>query len=275
MLSGELVKIAADHFRKCCIFRWLFLFPAKCIWNKTNVRGQKNNSALFWGRRSDCWLGVCGFVPLQKGYSFAILAHGTEISSNNSRCCAEILPGLCALIMWWLQGNKHLSSNPFAAKAAVADFKYLPNQPSNLIACNNPVWMFFQPNFYPLCVVYLQRLNKETTGVWSSWVLCGGRQTMCTPLFPSIVYHLDIPRMRIVTIQCQDNWIFFRWLHITDKIYEPLRRALFLDPSSLVTSGYWIWWRAIQEFSIHVAPKKHQKGRNICNGGIHAVNKCH
>jgi len=95
-LWGELVKIAAD-FRKCCMFRWLFMFPAKYIWNKTNVRGQKNNSALFWGRRSDCWLAVCGFVPLEVGYSFSILAHGTEISSNNSRCCAEILPGLCAL----------------------------------------------------------------------------------------------------------------------------------------------------------------------------------
>jgi hypothetical protein len=29
------------------------------------------------------------------------------------------------------------------------------------------------------------------------------------PVFPSTVYHLDIPRMRIVTIQCQDNGIFF------------------------------------------------------------------
>ena len=44
------------------MFCWLFLFPAKGIWKRTNVRGQDNNSGVFWGRRSDCWLwsvGLC------------------------------------------------------------------------------------------------------------------------------------------------------------------------------------------------------------------------
>jgi len=65
-----------------------------------------------------------------------------------------------------------------------------------------------------------------------------GKANNVHPVVPSIVYHLDIRRMRTVTIQCQENAIFFRQLHKTDKIFEPLRKALFLDPSSLVTSCY-------------------------------------
>jgi hypothetical protein len=38
------------------MFCWLFLFPAKAIWNRANVRGQDNNSGVFWARESDCWL---------------------------------------------------------------------------------------------------------------------------------------------------------------------------------------------------------------------------
>jgi hypothetical protein len=36
-----------------------------------------------------------------------------------------------------------------------------------------------------------------------------GKANNVNPVFPSTVYHLDIPRMRTVTIQCQDNGIFF------------------------------------------------------------------
>jgi hypothetical protein len=35
-----------------------------------------------------------------------------------------------------------------------------------------------------------------------------GKASTVHPVFPSTVYHLDIPRMRIVTIQFQDNEIF-------------------------------------------------------------------
>ena len=104
--------------------------------------------------------------------------------------------------------KKHVSRDPFAAIAAVADFKYFPIQPRNLIACNNPVWMGFQPNFYLLCVVYLQRQIKKLPEfeVYECYV---GEGKQCAPRCPEQVYHLDIRRMRIVTIQCQDNGIFF------------------------------------------------------------------
>jgi len=46
-----------------------------------------------------------------------------------------------------------------------------------------------------------------------------------------------------------------------DKMFEPLHKALFLDPSSFVTCCYWTWWSTLQEFSLHVAPRKHQKMR--------------
>jgi hypothetical protein len=64
-----------------------------------------------------------------------------------------------------------------------------------------------------------------------------GKANVVHPVFPSTVYHLDIPRRRVVTMQCQDIGIFFRWLHKTDKMFEPLRKVLFLDPSSPVTAA--------------------------------------
>lgn len=101
---------------------------------------------------------------------------------------------------------------------------------------------------------------------------------MCTP-FPRaqsiISIFLEWEQWPIVTTQRQDNGIFSRELHKTDKIFEPLRKAPFLDPSSLVRSRYWTWWSAIQEISLHVAPRKHQKRRHTRNGGIHEFSSCH
>jgi len=37
-----------------------------------------------------------------------------------------------------------------------------------------------------------------------------GNANKVHPVFPSTVYHLDIPRMRIATIQCQEYGIYFR-----------------------------------------------------------------
>ena len=95
------------------------------------------------------------------------------------------------------------------------------------------------------------------------------------PVFPNTVYYLDIPRMKTVTIQCKDNGIFFRWLRTTDKMFEPMRKDLLLYPSSYVTRCYWTWWSAVQEFSPHIAPRKHQKRRYIRNVSIHTGNNCH
>ena len=45
------------------------------------------------------------------------------------------------------------------------------------------------------------------------------------PVFPSTVYRLDVPHMRTVTIQCQDNGFLFRQLHKTDKVLGPLLKS--------------------------------------------------
>jgi hypothetical protein len=73
---------SSRSFPRMLVFCWLFLFLAKVIWNRANVREVNNNSGVFWGRRSDCLVRVCGYVPLVVGGSCAILEHGAEISSK-------------------------------------------------------------------------------------------------------------------------------------------------------------------------------------------------
>jgi len=107
------------------------------------------------------------------------------------------------------------------------------NKPSNLIACNNSVWEVFQPNFYLQRVVCLQRLNEGNSKRLQFMSAMRGKANNGHPVFPSTHYHLDIPRMRIVTDQCQDNEIFFRWLHKIDKLFQLLRKVVFQDPSSM------------------------------------------
>jgi len=132
--------------------------------------------------------------------------------------------------------------------------------------------MGFQSHFYLLCVVFLQRPHKGKFQRLQYMSSMRGKTNNVHPIFPSTVYQLDIRRIRIVTIQCRDNATCFRWFHETDRIFEPLRKALFLDPSSLVTSCYWTGWSSTQEFSLLVAPREHQTRRNIRDCSIHANN---
>jgi hypothetical protein len=91
-----------------------------------------------------------------------------------------------------------------------------PNQSCILIGCDNSVWMVIQPDFKNLCVVCHQRPH-EGNSQWLQFMNAVRGKANVHPVFPSTVYQLDIPRMRVVTIQCQDFGIFFRWLHKTDK----------------------------------------------------------
>ena len=143
------------------------------------------------------------------------------------------------------------------------------NQSSSLIVCNNSVRMAFHPNFYLLCVVCLQRPHEGNVHKLQFMSAMRGKDNSVHPVLPNTFYHLDIPRMRIGINQCQGSGIFFRWLNKTDKMFEPLRKALFLDLPSLVTSCYLTWYRAIQEFSLHVFPGKHQKRKNMRARGVH------
>jgi hypothetical protein len=77
--------------------------------------------------------------------------------------------------------------------------------------------MVFHPHFPLLCVVCLQRLQEENIQKLQIMSAMRGTVNNVHPIFPNTVYHLDISRMRIVTIQRQDNGIFFRQLHRTEK----------------------------------------------------------
>jgi len=65
-----------------------------------------------------------------------------------------------------------------------------------------------------------------------------GKANNVHPVFPTTVYHFDIPRLNTETILCQDNGIIFRQLHKTDIMIELLRKAVFLDPLCFGTSCY-------------------------------------
>ena len=80
--------------------------------------------------------------------------------------------------------------------------------------------------------------------------------------------------MRIVTNQCLDSGIVLDGFTAQKKVFEPLHKAVFLDPLNLVTSCYWIWWSTIREFSLMLLLETPEK-RNILNGSILADKNYH
>ena len=97
-----------------------------------------------------------------------------------------------------------------------------PTKSSNLTVCNNSVWVGFQPNFYLLCVVCLQRLHEGNSQNLQCMSAVRGKVNNVHPVLPRAVYIPDIPRMRIATIQCEDNRIFQK----TEKMFETLLNLL-------------------------------------------------
>ena len=55
-----------------------------------------------------------------------------------------------------------------------------------------------------------------------------GKAKNVHPVFSSTAYDLDIPRMGIVTIQCQDKGDFLRKLHKTDKTFKHCVKIIFV-----------------------------------------------
>jgi len=55
------------------------------------------------------------------------------------------------------------------------------NQSSNLTVCNNCVWMAFSQISISYAWYVFRGCMKENPRGCSLWVLCGGRQTICTP----------------------------------------------------------------------------------------------
>ena len=125
-------------------------------------------------------------MPLAVSYSSAILEHGTEISSKQLVMLRWDSSRIMCIKHVKVAGKQACIPEPVCSNSCCGRFQVsFPKQPSNLIACNNSVCMVFQQNFYLLCVVCLQRLKKENSGVCTSWVLCGGRQgKQCAPRCP-------------------------------------------------------------------------------------------
>jgi hypothetical protein len=105
-------RTSSRFFPGMLMFRWIFLFPVKGIWRKSDIRGQDNTVVVVWGRRNECWIGPCGSVPLVVGGSSSILEHDTEIQTKNWWCCAKILLGSSSSSVWMLSRNKFVFWNP-------------------------------------------------------------------------------------------------------------------------------------------------------------------
>ena len=74
---------SSSPLRKCCMFFffWLFLFPAKYFWNRTDARGENQKQRNFVRQVEwQCWL-FSGLVPLVVDGCSVLLVHITGLSS--------------------------------------------------------------------------------------------------------------------------------------------------------------------------------------------------
>jgi len=119
-------------------------------------------------------------------------------------------------------GKQACFPEPVCSNSCCGRFQVIfPNQASK--------WRVYQLCLGSFTVKFLSRVRrKEPSCGCSLWVLCGGRQINVHPVFPSTACDLDIPRMGIVTIQCQDNGIFLRKLHKTDKTFKHCVKIIFV-----------------------------------------------
>jgi hypothetical protein len=220
-----LYKPAHQNSSRSCpgmlMFRWLFLFPAKGIWPKPDVSAQDNNKGVLWGSWSDCWLGLCGFVPLVLGGSHAILVHGARLSSKPLVMLRWDSSTMMFIIYVTFAEKRACFPEQFCSNSWCGLFQVsFPNKPSNLLLCNNCVWKVFQRNFYLLCVVCLQRLQEEVQNLQFMSAM-REKANNVRPVSPSTISHLDFPRTKIVAILLQDNRISCRYLHKMGKMFEP------------------------------------------------------
>ena len=123
-------------------FSWLFLFPAKGIWNRAKVRRRNNNSGVLWGRRSD---RVSGFVPLVAGGSSAIPAQGTWFSSKQLVTLRWDSSGIMFIKYVTAAGKQASFPELVCSNRCCGRFQAsFPKHSSNSIVCNNSGWFFIQ-----------------------------------------------------------------------------------------------------------------------------------
>ena len=150
---------------------------------------------------------MSGFVLLVVGSPSVILVHGTGFSSKQMMLCWD--SSRIMFIKYMMVVRKQACFlEPVCCNSWCCQFQVsFPNQSSNM-SVQQLFWMVLQPNFYLLCVVCLQRLHEGNSERLQFRSAMEGKTN--NEHFPYTVKHLDIPQMRIVTIQCQDNGIFFR-----------------------------------------------------------------
>jgi len=104
---------------------------------------------------------VCGFAPLAVSGSSAILVHGTGLSSKELVMSRWDSSRFMFIEYVTYAGKQACFPEPVCNNSFCGRFKVsFTNQTSNIIVCNNYVWMDFQPNFYLLCVQYLHKLHQ-------------------------------------------------------------------------------------------------------------------
>ena len=193
-------------------------------------------------------------MPLVVRGSSAILVNGTGLSSKQLLMLRSDYSTIMFIRYVTFARKEASFPEPVCSNSCCGRFKVsFPNQPSNLIVCNNSGWFFSQISF---CVVYLQRLHEGKVQRLHFMSAMRGRQTMCTPYSraQSVISILLEWKQRPSSVRITGS--FLDGFTKRRKMFEPLHKGLFLDPSSLVTSCYWTWWSAIKEFSLHVVPRK-------------------
>ena len=144
---------------------------------------------------------VCGFLSPVVGGSSAIPVHSTELSSKQLVMLRWDSSSVMFIIYVKFAEKQACFLENFYSNSCCGRFQIsFLNRSSNLIMCNNSVWMVFQPNFYLLCVVCFQRLQAGKVRKFQFMSAMRGKANNVHPVFPSSAYHFDIPRMRIVTI---------------------------------------------------------------------------
>jgi hypothetical protein len=128
-----------------------------------------------------------------------------------------------------------------------------------LIGCNNTVWMVFQPNFYLLCVDCIHRLQDGKFQRLQLMSNMRGEANSVYPVFPRTVYHVDMPRMRIVTIQSQDNMFLLDSFIKQTKFWNNCLKLSFWIRPALWQAAVEQRWSAIQ-CSIYVATRNTRRG---------------
>ena len=93
-------------------------------------------------------------------------------------------------------------------------------------SCWGQTGIFFQPNLYFLCILCFQMLHEGKVQELQFLSTGNRKANNDQPIFLSKVYSCNIPSMRIVTVQCQNNELFI-WLHRRAKILENLHRTHF------------------------------------------------